>query len=203
MKALRNKFGQNFIVSAAITADASNGGKLEKANYAEAAKHMDYILPMTYDFFGGWSAQGPTAPHSPLRAYPGIPQQGFNTEDAINKLKSLGVPANKMAIGLPMYGRGWTGVNQSAPGGSASGPATGIEPGVQDYKVLITQCPPTGEIAGTAYAHCGNNWWSYDTVKTISEKTKWARQQGLKGAFFWEMSGDRNGELTKAISNNL
>ena len=28
---------------------------------------------MTYDFFGAWDAHGPTAPHSPLTSYSGIP----------------------------------------------------------------------------------------------------------------------------------
>jgi chitinase len=201
-KALRDKFGASFIISSAITADATAGGHMDVTDYAGGIQNLTYVLPMTYDYFGGWSAQGPTAPHSPLTSYAGIPQTGFNTTETIDKLIGKGVPASKIAVGAPMYGRGWTGVTQSAPGGSATGPAAGIEPGVQDYKVLITQCPPTGTIAGTAYAYCGGNWWSYDTVATISAKAQWAKNKGLKGTFFWEASGDRNAELTKALYNN-
>ncbi len=36
-------------------------------------------------------------------------------------------------------------------------------PGIEDYKVLKTRCPATGTVAGTAYAYCGSQWWSYDT----------------------------------------
>ncbi|MCW8997418.1 MAG: glycosyl hydrolase family 18 protein, partial [Kangiellaceae bacterium] len=58
--------------------------------------------------------------------------------------------------------------------------------------------------AGTAYAHCGNNWWSYDTPSTINGKMNYLKQQGLGGAFFWELSGDTNdGELIQAIDNGL
>ncbi len=204
LSAVRQRFGQNYLVTSAITADASPGGKIDKTDYAAGARHLDKLFPMTYDFFGGWAAQGPTAPHSPLTSYPGIPQQGFTTEDAINKLKAQGVPASKMLLGIGFYGRGWTGVSQSAPGGSATGPAQGIEPGVQDYKVLKVECPANGTVAGTAYAHCGSNWWSYDTPQTIAGKLNWAKQQGLGGAFFWEFSGDTsNGELATAIKNNL
>ncbi|MEW2071687.1 glycoside hydrolase family 18 protein, partial [Streptomyces sp. NPDC007346] len=107
-------------------------------------------------------------------------------------------------LGIGFYGRGWTGVTQSAPGGSASGPAAGVEPGNQYYKVLKTTCPATGTIAGTAYAHCGDDWWSYDTPATINSKMAWAKSQGLGGAFFWEFNGDTaNGELVNAISNGL
>ncbi|MFJ6523962.1 glycoside hydrolase family 18 chitinase [Streptomyces longwoodensis] len=205
MAALRAKFGANNLVTAATTADGSAGGKIESADYAGAAQYVDWYNVMTYDFFGAWDAKGPTAPHSPLTSYTGIPKAGFTTADAMAKFKAIGVPANKLLIGIGFYGRGWTGVTQDAPGGTATGPAAGTyEQGIEDYKVLKTSCPATGTVAGTAYAHCGTNWWSYDTPATIATKMAWAKNQGLGGAFFWEFSGDTaNGELVSAISSNL
>ncbi|MYW13158.1 chitinase, partial [Streptomyces sp. SID2563] len=156
---------------------------------------------MTYDFFGAWDAKGPTAPHSPLTSYEGIPKDGFNSEAAIEKLKAQGVPASKLLLGIGFYGRGWTGVTQDEPGGTATGAAAGTyEAGIEDYKVLKNTCPATGTVAGTAYAHCGSNWWSYDTPETIGTKMAYKNQQGLGGTFFWELSGDTtDGELIKAI----
>ncbi|MFF5437459.1 glycosyl hydrolase family 18 protein [Streptomyces achromogenes] len=205
MAALRAKFGPNYLITAATTADGSAGGKIEAADYAGAAQYIDWYNVMTYDFFGAWDAKGPTAPHSPLTSYDGIPKAGFTTADALAKFKAIGVPAKKLLIGIGFYGRGWTGVTQDAPGGTATGPAAGTyEQGIEDYKVLKTSCPATGTVAGTAYAHCGTNWWSYDTPATIKSKMAWANTQGLGGAFFWEFSGDTsNGELVSAISDNL
>ncbi len=205
MQATRAKFGANNLVTAAITADASSGGKIDAADYGGAAQYVDFYNVMTYDFFGAWAAQGPTAPHSPLTSYAGIPQAGFNSADAIAKLKAKGVAGTKLNLGIGFYGRGWTGVTQAAPGGTATGPAPGTyEQGIEDYKVLKTSCPATGTVAGTAYAKCGSNWWSYDTPATIAGKMTWAKQQGLKGAFFWEFSGDTtNGELANAIHTGL
>ncbi|MFJ6633297.1 glycosyl hydrolase family 18 protein [Streptomyces sp. NPDC091376] len=205
MQAMRARFGPNNLVTAAITADASSGGKIEKTDYAGASQHSDWFNVMTYDFFGAFDADGPTAPHSPLTSYAGIPQQGFTSADAIAKLKAQGVPAAKLLLGIGFYGRGWTGVTQAAPGGSATGPAPGTyEQGIEDYKVLKTSCPSTGTIAGTAYAKCGSNWWSYDTPATIGGKMSWAKNQSLGGAFFWEFSGDTtNGELVSAINSGL
>ncbi|MGW0390890.1 glycosyl hydrolase family 18 protein [Streptomyces sp. NPDC003042] len=205
MQAMRAKFGTGNLVTAAISADGSNGGKLDVADYAGAAPYTDFYNVMTYDFFGAWAAKGPTAPHSPLTAYAGIPQDGFNSEAAITKLKGKGIPGSKLNLGIGFYGRGWTGVTQDAPGGTATGPAQGTyEQGIEDYKVLKASCPATGTIAGTAYAKCGTNWWSYDTPATIAGKMTWAKQQGLKGAFFWEFSGDTtNGELANAIHTGL
>jgi chitinase len=203
--ALRAKFGASKLVTAAITADGSNGGKIDLADYAGAVSNLDWIDPMTYDYFGAFNAQGPTAPHSPLTCYSGIPQAGFCADAAIQKLKSKGIPSSKLLLGIGFYGRGWTGVTQAAPGGSASGGAPGTyETGIEDYKVLKNTCPATSTVGGTAYALCGNNWWSYDTPSTISGKMTYAKQQSLGGAFVWELSGDTtNGELITAVSGGL
>ncbi|MFF7554282.1 glycoside hydrolase family 18 chitinase [Streptomyces olivaceus] len=204
-QALRSEFGQDYLVTAAITGDGSSGGKLDAADYGGAAQYLDWYNVMTYDYFGAFDADGPTAPHSPLTSYSGIPAAGFNSADAIAKLKAKGVPSAKLLLGIGFYGRGWTGVTQSAPGGAATGAAPGTyEAGIEDYKVLKNSCPVTGTVAGTAYAHCGNQWWSYDTPSTIASKLTWAKNQGLGGAFFWEFSGDTsNGELVNAINSGL
>lgn len=204
MQALRGEFG-NDLVTAAITADGTAGGKIEAGGYGAAAQYVDWYMPMTYDYFGAFAAQGPTAPHSPLTSYPGIPTQGFDSSTAIAKLRSLGIPTSKLLLGIGFYGRGWSGVSQSAPGGSATGPAPGTyEQGIEDYKVLKQRCPATGTVGGTAYAKCGDQWWSYDTPQTIGTKMAYAKEQGLAGAFFWELSGDTsNGELITAVRNGL
>ncbi|MFJ4816926.1 glycoside hydrolase family 18 protein [Streptomyces sp. NPDC088801] len=201
MQALRAEFGSRNLVTAAITADATPGGKIDAADYAGAARYVDWYNPMTYDFFGAWDAAGPTAPHSPLSSYAGIPKAGNHSSATIAKLKGLGIPASKLLLGIGFYGRGWTGVTQAAPGGTATGPAAGTyEQGIEDYKVLKATCPATGTVAGTAYAKCGGDWWSYDTPATIGTKMNYKNQQGLGGTFFWELSGDTsNGELVKAI----
>ncbi|MBB5868150.1 chitinase [Allocatelliglobosispora scoriae] len=205
MQALRTRFGSSYLVTAAITADGSSGGKIDAADYGPAAAYVDWYNVMTYDFFGAFAAQGPTAPHSPLNCYSGIPQAGFCTEAAIAKLKSKGVPGSKLLPGIGFYGRGWTGVTQTAPGGTATGAAPGTyEAGIEDYKVLKNTCPPTATFAGTSYAKCGSNWWSYDTPATIASKMSWSKSQGLGGAFFWELTGDTtNGELITAMKNGL
>ncbi|MGA5408446.1 glycoside hydrolase family 18 protein [Streptomyces lavendulocolor] len=201
MSHVRAAFGPRNLVTAAITADATPGGKIDATDYAGAARYVDWYNPMTYDYFGAWAAQGPTAPHSALTGYPGIPQAGHHADATITKLKRLGIPARKLLLGIGFYGRGWAGVTQKAPGGTATGPAPGTyEQGFEDYKVLKDRCPAGGRVGGTAYAHCGDEWWSYDTPATIAGKMAYKNRQGLGGTFFWELSGDTaNGELIRAI----
>jgi chitinase len=186
--AMRAALGPASLVTAAITAD---GGKLATADYASMTTHLDWVMPMTYDYFGTGSSPGPTAPHSALTTYPGIPRAGAAAETAISHLLDGGVPAGKILLGVGFYGRGWTGVSQTAPGGTAGGPAPGTyEPGIEDYDRLRKRCPPTGTVGGTAYARCGDQWWSYDTPETLRTKAAYARDRGLGGAFVWELSGD-------------
>lgn len=202
MSALRAKFG-NKLVTAAIPAGAAN---INAANYGGAAQYVNWYNVMTYDFFGAFAPTGPTAPHSPLYSYAGIPTAGFYSDNAIQLLKSKGVPASKLLLGIGFYGRGWTGVSNvnGGLGQSATGAAQGTyEAGIEDYKVLVNTCPATGTVAGTAYAYCNGNWWSYDTPSTIASKMTYTKNQGLGGAFFWELSGDTsNGALITAMYNN-
>jgi chitinase len=202
MQALRSRFGSE-LVTAAVPAGYSN---INAADYGGAAQYIDWYNVMTYDFFGAFAANGPTAPHSPLHSYTGIPQANFYSDYAIQLYKQKGVPASKLLLGVGFYGRGWTGVS-SANGGlnqSASGPAQGTyEQGIEDYKVLVNTCPATGTVAGTAYAFCGGNWWSYDTPSTLASKMSYKNSQGLGGVFFWELSGDTsNGALITSLYNN-
>jgi chitinase len=201
LAALRSAFGPSALVTAAVPGDA---GKLEATDYAGAARSADWFSAMTYDYFGT-TGRGPTAPHSPLTTYPGIPRPTATADATVTKLLALGVPANKILLGIGFYGRGWTGVSAVKPGGRADGPADGrFEKGVEDYEVLAVRCPPTGTVGDTAYAHCGDQWWSYDTPETIKTKMAYARSKSLAGAFAWELSGDtRTADLLTAMSDGL
>eukprot|EP00177_Eucheuma_denticulatum_P002571 GFKZ01004619.1.p2 GENE.GFKZ01004619.1~~GFKZ01004619.1.p2 ORF type:complete len:182 (-),score=17.49 GFKZ01004619.1:188-733(-) len=159
------------------------------------------MMVMTYDYFGGFDSDGPTAPHAPLLSYEGIPIPDMYAAKAIEKLKSDGIPSEKLLLGIPFYGRGWTGVQQSAPGGTASGPAPGIEPGVENYNILKDSCPHTGYVAGTSYSYCSPEWWSYDTPKTVGFKVAYAGDEKLGGVFTWELSGDtEDAELLRTMA---
>jgi chitinase len=210
--ALRSALGQDALVTAAVPGDVD---KLDAADYAAAAKSVDWLGAMTYDYFGTAAdygtgdgkngARGPTAPHSPLTAYPGIPSEAATADATITKLLGLGIPARKVLLGLGFYGRGWTGVADPHPGGTATGLADGkYEKGVEDYAVLAARCPPTGTAGGTAYARCGDQWWGYDTPETIKAKMAYAKTKSLGGAFAWALSGDTPAaDLLTAVSDGL
>ncbi|GAA3955407.1 chitinase [Amorphoplanes auranticolor] len=200
--ALRAELGPASLITAAVPGDL---GKLAATDYAAAARGADWLSAMTYDFFGTGAGPGPTAPHSPLTAYPGIPRATATTDATISKLVEIGVPAAKVLLGVGFYGRGWAGVSVAAPGGRATGPAPGsTTKGMEDYAVLRETCPPTGTVGGTAYALCRGQWWGYDTPETVRAKMGYARSRGLGGAFAWELSGDtEDAQLVGAMAAGL
>jgi chitinase len=101
------------------------------------------------------------------------------------------VPAHKLLLGVAFFGEGWAGVSQAEPGGASTGPASGtFDERAVEYRKLSETCPPTGTIAGTAYAVCGDEWWSYDTPETLAGKMDYVLEHGLGGAHFWELRGD-------------
>ncbi len=203
MAALRQRFG-NELVTAAVPAGYD---KINAADYGGAAQYVDWYNIMTYDFFGAWDADGPTAYHASLYSWPQIPQANYYADYAVQLYKSLGVPASKLVLGVPFYGRGWTGVPDGGTNGlgqSASGPAQGTyEQGIEDYKVLKNKPGNVYYGAGTLHKYDGTTFWSYDDPVSLAGKQDYRKSQGLGGVMFWELSGDTpDGELITALYNN-
>jgi chitinase len=177
------------------------------------AASVDFVDLMTYDFFGAWNPNGPTALQSSLYAWPGMPTSGaqgnYYSDYAVQAWKSGGMPAAKIDLGIPYYGRGWTGVsspnnglNQSATGAAPCSGFTGCTDGITDYKVLEAAGAPKYYAAGTAWTYDGNQFWSFDDPTTAAGKACYINAQGLGGALVWSLDGD-DGTLSAAVAAGL
>ena len=185
--------------------------KIRVTNPAQYSQSLDFINVMTYDFHGAFDPS--TNHHSALYASPADPSTGdthqYNTNDAIQAFVSRGVPAAKLNVGIGYYGRGWTNVQNSNNGlyRTAGGAAAGTyEAGIEDYKVLKNNGHP-GFTDATAHAYWtfnGTTFWSYDSPAIVTEKMQYVKNQGLGGAFAWELSGDdATGTLATTMKNGL
>ncbi|HSC78765.1 MAG TPA: glycosyl hydrolase family 18 protein [Chitinolyticbacter sp.] len=209
--------GANYGLTVAIGAGKD---KIDMTVPAEYSKYLDWINVMNYDYNGAWAAQGPTDFQSHLYADPNNPQYTdpktgnrslvsyYNTDDSIKQLLAAGVPGKKLVVGLPFYGRGWTGV-AAGPNGdglyqSATGGAKGTyETGIEDYKVLKNAAGTVRvhPVTKQSWKYDGSNWWSYDTPADIALKVNYVKANALGGVFSWSLDGDTaNGELATEMA---
>ncbi|MFB6890718.1 glycosyl hydrolase family 18 protein [Kitasatospora sp. NPDC056327] len=176
---------------------------------------FDFATIQGYDYHGGWETV--TNQQSGVKVAagdPNPPARQFSSEVAIGAYVNGGAPKSKLTLGIPFYGRGWTGVPRGTTNGlfqSATGPGPGTyEPGFEDYKRLKQMAAGGGytlyrdPVAGHAYIYNGNVFYTYDDPVEIARKTAWIKSQGLAGAMIWAFDGDTpNGELMAAVDNGL
>jgi chitinase len=183
----------------------------DKYEWQKIPALLDFINLMTYDL----AQPGRTRPHSPLYKSSTESGKGSNTlnaDYAVTRYLKEGVPARKIVMGVPFYGRGWTGVPNvntglfQKPSKTASGSWGESEESYanlrnlkgfhlfrdSEMQALWIFNPKTGV------------FWSFDDPYSLSIKMDYVKQKGLGGVMFWELSGDdENGSLLKAIYRGL
>ena len=174
-------------------------------------RHLDFATVQGYDFHGTWEST--TNHQSAIRTPKGQPfLPDFTVVRAIGGWLQRGAPRSKLVVGVPFYGRGWTGVTGGADGlfQPAAGPAPGaFEAGYEDYKVLAT-LPESGftlyrdNRAGFAWLFDGTTFWTFDDPAVMGLKTAYVKRTGLAGIMAWSLDGDdANGTLVDAIHRGL
>lgn len=181
-----------------------------KIELAQIHQSLDWINLMTYDFHGGWEPNGPTNHHANLYTSPADPSDTpWSADASVQSYLAAGVPAAKLTLGIPFYGRGWSGVPNVNHGlyQSASRLPRGVwEKGVNDYDVLQALGYPSywDPVAQAHWIFNGSTFWTYDDAASIANKMAYVNDQGLLGVMFWELTGDDDaGTLVQAIGNGL
>ncbi|XP_041997767.1 class V chitinase CHIT5-like [Salvia splendens] len=165
--------------------------------------YVDFVSPMCYDYAGAWQPNF-TGAHALL--YDG--SSNVSTSYGIATWKGSGVPAEKIVMGMPVYGRAWRLEDPRQHGIGA--PAVGIWQeetlGVMNYSAIV-EFNQEGNAtvvfdndSVSAYSYAGTDWVGYDDAISVEYKVKFAKAQGLGGYFFWALGFDSHWELAKAAS---
>ena len=181
----------------------------------DLAASLDWINVMTYDYHGSWSnVSGLNAP--------------FDKVDAtVMRYLEVGIPASKLTLGLPFYGKGWAGCPPGPAGGGLRQGCAGMARGEEGSTFTFAWLAREGYLSRDAFGEhtvAGRGFtrhWdrsarapylfnpadgvfiTYDDEASIREKIAYLRRRALRGAMFWELHADRDRTLGRVVAREL
>ncbi|MBO0795952.1 MAG: glycoside hydrolase family 18 protein, partial [Ktedonobacteraceae bacterium] len=208
LDALGQKTHRHYLLTIAAPAGESKYTKIE---LNKISRSLDWINLMTYDYHGSWETSGPTNFVAPLYSSPQDPSPAPKQyiDKTVNAYLHAGIPANKLVLGLPFYGYGWTNVPNINHGLYQSDTSTTITSGggTANYNVLKTLTSFTGyhdPVTRAFWIFDGTTFWTYNDPQEIITKMHYVRDRGLGGAMIWSMDADdTTGTLISAVNQGL
>lgn len=189
IRSLRNELGAGKEIS--FAAGGFTDYLKTSVDWKNVAPLVDYINLMTYDLVNGYATT--TGHHTPLYS---TPEQVESTDHAVRYLDSIGVPLNKVAIGLAFYGRVFRDVDSVN---------AGLHRPCRFFRGISYRDQATWLAADSGWTY---HWdpvaqapWSYNAGKqlmasyddsaSVRQKTLYALRKGLAGVMFWQLTEDK------------
>jgi len=189
-------------------ATGTNDSWIEHTEMDKAQASLDFVNLMTYDMAGDWEPV--TSHHSPLFTNPASPK-GQSCARLVDLFIAAGVPANKIVLGAPFYGKAWGDVPPANNGLHQPGKAVAVslKTNFRDIKAnlegkdgFVRYWDDTSK-ARFLYNADKRIFISYEDEQSIGLKGGFVKQRGLAGIMFWEYNGDSEGKLLDAINRVL
>ncbi|KAK4171214.1 family 18 putative glycoside hydrolase [Triangularia setosa] len=171
----------HYLLTAALPAARS---VLQNIDHGRASEYLDAINLIAYDFFGTWTPKG--GHHAQLYSMSKDEESGAS---GVQFLMASGVPANKILLGIPLFGRSF--LNVTGPGHKNRG--AGGEDGSFDYNQLPRKGTKEQVDKRAVAAQCvggDGGFVTYDNPDTVKIKATFCKQKGLGGLFYWSAPSD-------------
>ncbi len=169
--------------------------------------YLDWIDLMTYDFHN--SLTPTTGHHAALRRSATSSANERSVESAVHQYLAAGVPASKIVVGVPFYGRAFADVKADNNGlDQTYGKYEGDHPWPQLVADFIDRNGYTRHWDATAQVPYLWNaqtrvFVSYDDPQSLKLKAEFVKSKGLGGMMYWEQSQDPRGELLGVLAGAL
>jgi len=202
--AKRNRrMGDHYLITAAL-ADSEFVGHIELDRIHQ---YLDWIDLMTYDFHN--SLTPATGHHSALAVSATSQEHERSVERAVAQFLAAGVPAPKLIVGVPFYGRAFADVRAENHG--LDQPYGHYD---SDYPWPRLKADFIGrngferhwdDKAKVPYLWNSRTrtFVSYDDPESLALKAGYVKAHKLGGMMYWEQSQDPAGELLEVLSRSL
>jgi chitinase len=172
-------------------------------------KVVDYVNLMTYDF-RVQGAEKVSGHHANL--FPNPWDDRRKSADAeVRAFRDAGVPAKKLVLGVPFYGRAWAmstaerkGLYQigSAPQPPIEASYTRLSGELVDRNGYVRLWDSDAR-APYLWNEASRTFISYEDPESLRLKCAYIREHGLAGAMFWQLGDDATGTLLGVLDAEL
>ncbi|MGO4548317.1 glycosyl hydrolase family 18 protein [Paenibacillus sp. 2TAB23] len=184
------------------------------ADLANASSYLDFINIMTYDYSGSWEL---LAHHNaPLYADKNHPKEAAARNHvsggALGHLNG-GVPDYKLVLGIPYFGKGWSGCLEPGEYATCTAVPTGTwEAGIFDFTDLEENYVNKNgfvrrwnEASKVAYLYNSESqtFITYNDKTSMMYNASFVKSLNLAGVMNWDNSGDRNLTLSSQLVHDL
>lgn len=158
---------------------------IDGINLVELDQYLSFWNLMCYDF-SGVSYSEKTGHHSNLFGSNG--NNNISASYLVDKYIKIGIPAHKLLLGMPLYGKLFPGVKKGDIGQSFT---KGTEETFHYNKIPNgTKRYDSAKVAATSYDSSTQKFITYDDEKSVKMKANFTKKKGLGGGMWWESSGD-------------
>lgn len=178
MKDLRQVLGDGLLLTFASAASA------EYVDFTAVEPYVDFVNIMAYDMA--------TAPKHHSALYESEISGGMTSDKAARAHLAAGMPAHKLVLGMPFYGRGsgrYADFNDFKD----------IKKDIEAYEIWDekAQVPYIADTDGTLIV-------GYDNPRSLKIKCGYIKANGLRGAMYWDYDGDdADGSLRKTVAREI
>jgi GH18 family chitinase len=166
------------------------------------ATAADYLLAMKYEY-----------QHTKVRTRGGAPlyagngddetEQQNNVQFGASQFLNVGVPKEKLVIGFPLYGVGWTGLNpnmqfrDNIPGFGAQIGNSLLPTNPTAYNTLMDEFSKNSNWKGvfdekrvTHVYYNGTTVWFMESTQTVAAKARYVKENSFAGIMLWNSNQD-------------
>lgn len=195
---LSAKTGKRYLLTTAIPCFTRF---IEITEMGKAQKYLDYINLMAYDFY----VSGDTAGHH-SNLYP---SESYDKEQsghrAYQEYTSAGVPAEKLVLGVPFYGRSWYmetadnhGINRPVDSLARGGGYSFVKDSLSTRAGFVRYWDDKAK-SPYLFNEATNQLVTYDDEESIKIKCAYVKEKGMAGVMFWQYASDPKEYLINAI----